>query len=411
MKTKEKSKKTFSWRRVCSLLLTVAVILYLFYQIYSVSHDTLQTEYALDYTYHETLPMNAFVVRNEVLLTSKQNGVIGYAQANGSKVPSGQVVARVFANDEQAAVQSQLDEVNELIADLSFLQKEGTQLSVNAEVLDSRINQTINRYLEITQRGHMQGSDTAIKDLLRLLNKKQLTLGSGGNVAQYLESLQAQKTTLEANVKATSVITAEESGYFVNRADGLEKTVDFATVKDLSVHEIENALLQSETSPSAIGKIVVGNEWYITAVLDQSVAQQISLDSKVTVTVPVISNQEYNCTVEAMNIDYSAGKIAVILKCGQINAEILGVRNIQAQLRTNTYRGLRVRNDALRVVDGITGVYVVDGISALFKPVEVLYSDSNFAICRYDTTKSNHLKIYDEVIVEGSGIYNGKVIR
>ena len=106
-------KKKISWRRICSIALSLAVLLYLFYQIYSVSHDTIQTEYALDYTYHETIPLNAFIVRNETLLTTDATGVIGYAQTNGSKIPAEQIVARVFETDEQAAVQAQLDEVNE----------------------------------------------------------------------------------------------------------------------------------------------------------------------------------------------------------------------------------------------------------------------------------------------------------
>ncbi|MBR3844649.1 MAG: hypothetical protein IKM39_04000 [Clostridia bacterium] len=404
-------KKNLSWRRICSILLSLAVLLYLFYQIYSVSHDTIQTEYALDYTYHETIPLNAFVVRQETLLTTNATGVIGYAQANGSKVPAEQVIARVFETDEQAAVQAQLDEVNELIDDLSSLQKEGTQLSVNAEILDSRINQSINRYLSITDRRSMQGSDTAMKELLRLLNKKQLTLGSGGNIAQYLASLQQQKSSLEAGVTNCVTVTTPEAGYFVNQVDGCENTIDYQKVKELTAVEINNALEQEVTSSSGVGKVVTNNEWYLTAVINQSLAQQIQLDSIVTVTIPVLSDEEYSCTVEALNIDYSADTVALVLKCSQINPDILGVRKVQAQLRTNTYNGLRIRSDALRVIDGITGVYVVDGISAMFKPVELLYSDSGLAICKYDTTKANHLKIYDEVIVEGSGIHDGKVIR
>ncbi len=404
-------KKTISWRRICSVLLSVAVLLYLFYQIYSVSHDTIQTEYALDYTYHETLPLDAFVVRQETLLSTQESGVIGYAQSNGSKVPAGQVVARVFETEQQAAVQAQLDEINELIEDLSSLQKEGTQLSVNAEVLDSRINNSINRYLNITDRCLIQGNDLVEKELLRLLNKKQLTLGSGGNIAQYLATLQEEKTSLEASVQSCSAITATQAGYFVNQADGCENTIDYNQIKELTATEINNALSQTTTVSPAVGKIVTNNEWYLVAVADQGVAQQVSLDAKVTVTIPVLSDVEYVCSVETMNIDHSAQTVAMVLKCGQIDPEILGARQVQVQLRTNTYKGLRIRSDALRVIDGITGVYVVDGISALFKPVELLYSDSGLAICKYDTTKSKYLKIYDEVIVEGSGIYDGKVIR
>ncbi len=193
-------KRTVSWRSVCSILLSVAVLVYVFYQIYSVSHDNIQTEYALDYTYHETVPLSAYVVRDEFTLTSDNEGIIGYAQANGNKVSKGHVVARVFENEQQAAVQADLDQVNELIEDLSSLQNDDTHQKVDHQVLDNRINQSINRYLTITERCETGGSDTVSKDLLRLLNKKQIALGSGGDIKQYIASLQTKKSSLEASV-------------------------------------------------------------------------------------------------------------------------------------------------------------------------------------------------------------------
>ena len=404
-------KKSLSWRKICSILLSVAVLLYLFYQMYSVSRNTIQTEYALDYTYHETVPLNGFIIRKEVTLSSSEQGIIGYAQANGSKVPAGQVVARVFENDEQAAVQAELDEVNELIDDLSSLQNDDTQQTVNVEGLDNRIDQTINRYLTVTERCETEGSDVVSKELLRLLNKKQITLGSGGDIKQYISSLQAKKAALEASVKHSAVVTAPESGYFISQVDGCETVVSFEETEDLSVSSLQKAMEHAAENKSGAGKVITNNEWYLAAVVNLSLAQQLTLDSVVTITIPVLSEIEYQCTVTALNVDTPSNTVALVLKCGQINTEILNVRKVEAQLRTNSYHGLRVRSDSIRVVDGITGVYIVDGISSVFKPVETLYTDANITICKYDTTKEKYLKIYDEVIVEGSGLYDGKVIR
>ena len=110
-------------------------------------------------------------------------------------------------------------------------------------------------------------------------------------------------------------------------------------------------------------------------------------------------------------MNYADGNAVLVLRCSQMNSEIAKARNEKIQLRMHTYHGMRINQSALRVVDGITGVYVVDGISAKFKPVNIIYSDTGFAICAYDTTNSNALKQYDEVIVRGGDLYDGKIIR
>ena len=47
--------------------------------------------------------------------------------------------------------------------------------------------------------------------------------------------------------------------------------------------------------------------------------------------------------------------------------------------------------------DGVTGVYVLSGINAVFKPIEILYSDSNYVICKNDVQSSSGIRMYDEV--------------
>ena len=49
--------------------------------------------------------------------------------------------------------------------------------------------------------------------------------------------------------------------------------------------------------------------------------------------------------------------------------------------------------------DGVTGVYVLSGINAVFKPIEILYSDSNYVICKNDVQSSSGIRMYDEVIL------------
>ena len=59
---------------------------------------------------------------------------------------------------------------------------------------------------------------------------------------------------------------------------------------------------------------------------------------------------------------------------------------------------------------GVTGVYTVSGMRLKFVPVNVLYSTEDFIICEQQVSEKTVLRLYDEVVVKGKGLYDGKVI-
>lgn len=409
---KKTSNKSGSWRLIVSIALSLALILYLGYQIYSVNHDVIKTEYALDYTFYQTIPLQGFFVRDESVLTNDQSGVLGYTQASGSKVSAGQTIARVFDTAQQAAIQTEIDQIDKTIKSLDGIQVEGTQLAASAEILDSRINTAINQLQEITDRGHTQGLNSVSDDLLQLLNKKQVALGTAGSFNTYIEALNAQKAALVSQLgNSGAPVTVDQGGYFVNSADGCEDIIEYDSIEQLSVADVENALNAKTKDVACVGKLVASSEWYIASVVEQSISQHISKDDWVEITIPLLSDQVYRCQVASLTMDYAAGKAVLVLRCSQMDGEVAKARVEKIQLRMNTYHGMRINQSAMRVVDGITGVYVVDGISAVFKPVEIIYSDTGFAICAYDTSNTDALKQYDEVIIRGGDLYDGKIIR
>ena len=88
------------------------------------------------------------------------------------------------------------------------------------------------------------------------------------------------------------------------------------------------------------------------------------------------------------------------------------IRKADCRLITTTYSGLKVSNDALRVVDGQEGVYVLVGQKIVFKPVEVIYSSDDFTLVSSSgSTGSRVLKENDEVVVGGKDLFDGKVVN
>ena len=78
---------------------------------------------------------------------------------------------------------------------------------------------------------------------------------------------------------------------------------------------------------------------------------------------------------------------------------------------TDSYEGIRISNKSVRVVDGQTGVYIVQGSVVKFRLIEIVYATDTFTLCKQkDASDSNAIRLYDEVIEKGKNLYDGKYI-
>ena len=124
----------------------------------------------------------------------------------------------------------------------------------------------------------------------------------------------------------------------------------------------------------------------------------------------VKSSPELPVTVKKINISESTSKAVVIFACNEMNSELASMRSGPMSVVKNEYSGLKVSRKALRVVDTVKGVYVVNGMQLKFVPIEIIYSTDDFLICDKQSDKENYLKLYDKVVVKGKNVYDGKII-
>ena len=45
-----------------------------------------------------------------------------------------------------------------------------------------------------------------------------------------------------------------------------------------------------------------------------------------------------------------------------------------------------------------------------YREVDILYIGSTFAVVKYDALNTSGLQAYDEVVIKGSDLYDGKVV-
>ena len=116
--------------------------------------------------------------------------------------------------------------------------------------------------------------------------------------------------------------------------------------------------------------------------------------------------------VKQVNMSSDGNDAVVLFSCNEMNSALATLRQGTMTIVSNTYDGLRIEKKALRVVDGKTGVYVLSGMALKFVPVEVIYSpsDNEYIICKQEKSNENVLRLYDEVVVKGKKLYDGKIV-
>ena len=106
----------------------------------------------------------------------------------------------------------------------------------------------------------------------------------------------------------------------------------------------------------------------------------------------------------------------LILSSKIMDSDIARLRTEDVEIVINETDGIRINKSAVRVVNGVQGVYVLTGNIVRFKKLDVIYTGDDYVVSKmikedkYDENKVPYLKIYDAVILEGKDLKDGKLI-
>ena len=87
------------------------------------------------------------------------------------------------------------------------------------------------------------------------------------------------------------------------------------------------------------------------------------------------------------------------------------LRQQSAEVVFATYSGLRVPKDAVRVENSQTGVYILEGTLAKWKPITILHDNGESYVVALDRSSTNNLWPGDELIINAKNLYDGKVVN
>ncbi len=395
--------------RIMKLFVGIFIAAFLLVQLYNVIYNPFSTEMVSYFQTYDSIRATAWFVRSEQVLTCTETGVKNYLVGDGERVAKNGTIANLYSSEDQVQTVNQIAALDSEIASLQELESYSAT-SADLSLLNSQIKSAWISLLSSTENAAFSQISGHADTLLSLLNRKSLATGETASFAPLIQSLQASRDALAAagSVPTGSVIT-QTAGYFVSTVDGYETVFSPNDLDALT----PTSLLHPEAGAvpdGAVGKIVEDYQWYLAVNVPFSQSLLLREGSSYTIRTGLSTMASVPTTLLQINSDDNDDYVTAVFLCKYNNGELSSIRTQNVDIVLQEYAGLRVNAKAVRVVDGVKGVYVQTTSVAKFKEIEILYNAGDYLICAYDSSDSEHLNLYDEVIVKGRNLYDGKTI-
>ncbi len=401
----------------------IILVLFVAYQLYAVLYNPVSTEVVNKSTTINGLDISAIIIREEQLVKTNTENSLHFEVEDSERVAKNGVIANIYASSEQSLAASELVEVQKEIADIEEIQKYNDLKAVDMSLLNKKIYDSLNNISFTVGTGRFYGIRDCENELLTLLNRKQLATGKTVDFSEKLSSLKSRLDMLTAKVgKPISSVRAEKSGYFVSTTDGYEGVLTPDIIADLTPEFLDNLKPQNTEDKTVVGKLVSNYTWYIAATVSINDSLQFKVGDSYEIKTSLKSNPTIKTVVERINISPAEDRAVLVFYCQEMSGELSSIRSGAFTVVKDTYTGIRVNSKALRIVNktvtdengnttekSLTGVYVLNGMTANFVPVEIIYSAQGYALCKI-SEENGALRIYDEIIVKGKNMYDGKII-
>ena len=401
-------KKTSPLMKILPIAVLTAVLVYFAVQLYNYLSDPVNTTLVVAGQAEDTIALNGWLLRDEEVLPA-QSGTLSRVRQEGERVGVGQVLARVYANDGALQTVSQIETLELQLQQLQFALT--SYLNPDAALkLDTSITGDILTLRQSLTGGDYTAAEGDIAPLKAAVLKRDHSYASQEEIQTEIKSVEGQIKSLEASLSGTTV-TARASGTYSAVCDGSETVLTKAFLEEVTPGKL--ARLRPVDEQSNMGKLIYGDTWYYVVTLPEEQASY--LKSQGAVTLRFAKGFDQNIRMQVVSVSAPEdGQAAVTLSCRKYLAQTTLLRHQAADVILHTYEGLRVPSNTLRVSEeGVTGVYCVDGSTAAFRPVTVLYQGQGYALVRAadGASDTQTLRVGDEVIATAGALSDGKVIR
>ena len=397
---------------VAIIFILLLIIVYVAVQCYSVMNVRLQTQTALLSTVYEEVEATALVIRDEHIVSAQGGGVTVPSVSNGEKVKNGGELAKVFGSTENAAAYASYLELEAELEYFAQMESQAVGQVTDVESLDADILQNVNSYIRSNSAKDFVQSKDFASQLNDKFTRRQMLIGQDIDFASIVTEITSQMNEININsCKPTGYVSADASGIFSEYTDGLEQAFDFKNIEELDAETLQGYIesAQAAVPTEDMGKLITSFDWYMCALVNTADLAELQDGAKVDVAIKGTDKVIKCKIVSGADAQLGQEQSVLILKSTEMNSDIASLRVEDIQIRTKEYTGIKVSPNAVHIKDGEKGVYALVSSVVEWRKADVLYTGKDFVVLSYSDEESGGIKLYDEIIIKGKELHDGKV--
>ncbi len=429
-------RKTFT--KIGILVAIVVLVVVIIFMSGNINRDLIETETINIQTVAESIYTDSYIVRNETLISNDTDGYVSYVFDDGGKVAVGGVIAYIYRTEEDARNNKEIEKINEEIENYKRLNLSTLTVSTGLDTINNRLNDEIISINKTVNKSDFFNIEEEKEELLYFINERQIIIGDVINYNEKINELEDEKQKLEnESQESIGVITSPVAGYFTPSVDGYEGDYEYSKVLDMSKNNLDK-LFENEphkVNDDVVGKVISELNWYINCPITRDDAIEINSAGyeDITLYMPYATSRALPVKIKAVNQEDDKSDAVIVLECNYMSDEIANLREETVQIDVKSYTGFAVNKEALHeetitktTTDEngnekeeskkVMGVYVVKGNQLEFKEVDILYAINDIYICDTGTDleeffRGETIELYDEVVIGGHDLYEGKIIQ
>lgn len=393
--------------------IVIAILVFVAVECFSVLNVSLKTQTAYVATVYDTVDAQALIIRDERVAESG-SGVAVATVSDGEKVAAGGSIAMIFSSSENAqqyANYLELEKEREYYIDLINVSVGSV---TDIERLESDIISDVNGFIRSAARGDADDIQDYSYNLNDDFTKRSLLIGDQIDLSAVLQEINDKISAINLDsCKPSGYVTAESSGYYSRYSDGLEGAFEYSSVGDLDIDTLNSFITQAKSASGTVqgsGKLINNYVWYLCCAVDSE--DIVGLENGDNLKVYIKSaNKEISCKiVSGAESTLGSAQTVLVLSCNEMNSDISTMRLEDIEIRVRSYTGIKVSSSAVHELDGEKGVYALVSNIAKWRRADILYTGEDYVILSYnDPDISNGIKLYDEIIIRGKDVKDGKV--
>ena len=393
----------------------LAVVTYFAVQGYHYFVSDESTVLIYSYRAEDAVMMSGFVVREEKVVDCSEP-LVELTRAEGERVASGKSLATVYQSRSALEASQELDALRAQLEQLETARSAASDTEA-ALRLDTDIQTDLTALRASFAAGDFTSLDTEVPALKTTVLKREYAYRGSADLDARIEELKGRIGTVSASAGGGArTVYAPFAGTYSAVVDGYESVLTPAMLETLTPSALDR--VEPEQVTSTVGKLIEGSRWYYVAAIDAAVARKLETGRSYLLRPSSGVDFDLPVTVQSVSREEN-GRAVVVLGSSRYLSYVTMLRGQSAELVLESYEGLRIPTNALRVLeDGQKGVYCRVGLRAYFKPVEIVYRGEDYFLVRpgeVNAASEGQVVLYtiranDEAIISSNDLYDGKVV-